>query len=238
VAAVAAWTTGLAVSVVGGEKDTPMSSRATKSVVKGTKPSSVGRAQEPILTLPSAGAWWDWLKIHHPDLTSVWLRIPKGSPSHTLTYAAAVETALAWGWIDSQKRALDESGWLQRFGPRNARSPWSRINREKAEALLKAGRLEPPGLAQVEKARIDGRWERAYHGARTATVPDDLAAALAQSPRAKTFFEDLDGPNRYAILWRIENAKQPETRARRIANFVSMCARGERLHAPRRRRKA
>lgn len=158
------------------------------------------------------------------------VRLAKKGAKGALTYAEALDVALAWGWIDSQKRALDANAWLQRFSPRQAKSPWSKINRAKAEALMAAGAMEPPGLAEVERARGDGRWERAYDGARTSVVPADLAAALARDVRARAFFESLDGANRYAILYRVQAAKRPETRAARIARFVAMCARRETIH--------
>ncbi len=139
--------------------------------------------------------------------------------------------------IDSQKRALDDSAWLQRFSPRTAKSPWSKINCQKAESLIAAGLMQPPGLAEVARAKRDGRWERAYDGARAATVPPDLAAALTRNARAHAFFEKLDGANRYAILYRVQTAKKPETRAARITRFVAMCARGETIH-PKAKKKA
>jgi uncharacterized protein YdeI (YjbR/CyaY-like superfamily) len=163
----------------------------------------------------------------------VLLRIPKKGAEGAISYAEALDVALAWGWIDSQKRALDANAWTQRFSPRTPKSPWSKINRAKAEALIAAGKMEPSGLAEVERARRDGRWERAYDGARTSGVPEDLAAALAKNARAKAFFEGLDGANRYAILYRVQTAKKAETRAQRIERFVGMCERGETLH-PRR----
>jgi uncharacterized protein YdeI (YjbR/CyaY-like superfamily) len=165
------------------------------------------------------------------------LRIAKTSVEGRarLTYVTALEAALAWGWIDGQKRALDAGAWLQRFTPRAPRSGWSKINRAKAEALIAAGRMAAPGLAEVERARRDGRWDRAYDGARTAAVPPDLARALACDAKARAFFETLDGANRYAILYRVQTAKRPETRARRIKTFVEMCARQEKLHPPRNR---
>ena len=150
-----------------------------------------------------------------------------------LTYASALDVALAWGWIDSQKQALDDTAWLQRFTPRTARSPWSKINRAKAEALIANGRMEAPGLAEVARAKSDGRWDRAYDGARTSTIPSDLAEAFARNPRARAFFETLDAANRYAILYRVTTAKRPETRAQRIATFVAMCAAHETIHPPR-----
>jgi uncharacterized protein YdeI (YjbR/CyaY-like superfamily) len=185
-----------------------------------------------ILAVATVHEWRAWLAVHHATSSGVFLRIPKQG---AFTYAQALEVALAWGWIDSQKKRLDATAWLQRFTPRSAKSPWSKINRAKAEALLAAGKLEAPGLAEVERAKHDGRWERAYDGARAATVPDDLAAALAKSARARKFFDELDGANRYAILYRVQTAKKAETRVARIAEFVAMCARGETIH-PRRPR--
>jgi uncharacterized protein YdeI (YjbR/CyaY-like superfamily) len=191
-----------------------------------------------ILELPSVEAWDAWLRENHDRSEGVFLRIPKKrGKENTLTYAAALEAALCWGWIDGQKRALDETAWLQRFTRRARRSPWSKINRTKAEALIASGRMQKPGLAEVERAKQDGRWERAYDGAKAATVPDDLAAALARNSRARAFFEGLDGANRYAILYRVATAKRPETRAQRIAKFVAMCAAHETLHPIRKTKK-
>jgi uncharacterized protein YdeI (YjbR/CyaY-like superfamily) len=195
---------------------------------------------EPVLDLERARDWAKWLAAHHASSTGVLLRIAKkrpasAGPAQGLTYSEALDVALAWGWIDSQKRALDASAWLQRFTPRAAQSPWSKLNRARAEALIAAGTMAPPGLAEVERARRDGRWKRAYDGARTSTVPADLATALARDDRARAFFEALDSANRYAILYRIQTAKKPETRAERIGRFVAMCGRHETLHPPRRR---
>lgn len=189
---------------------------------------------DAILDVATPAAWRAWLAKNHDRSAGVLLRIEKGGSQ--LTYAAALEVALAWGWIDSQKRALDERAWLQRFTRRTAKSPWSKINRAKAEALIAAGTMQPAGLAEVERARADGRWDRAYDGARQASVPPDLAAALAQLPGAAAFFSALDAANRYAILYRVQTAKKPETRAERIARFATMCARGETLHPPRKPR--
>jgi uncharacterized protein YdeI (YjbR/CyaY-like superfamily) len=187
---------------------------------------------EPTLTFSTVAEWDAWLAKHHGRSGAVLLRIPKRKGSD-LTYARALDAALSWGWIDSQKRALDVSAWLQRFSPRAARSPWSKINRTRAEALIASGAMKPAGLAEVERARADGRWARAYEGSRTAEVPADLAAALARNPRVRAFFDALDRANRYAILWRVQNAKKPETRARRIEQFVALCAAGKTLHATR-----
>jgi uncharacterized protein YdeI (YjbR/CyaY-like superfamily) len=201
---------------------------------KRAKPDA-GSDSEPILAFPDATGWRAWLAAHHGAARAVLLRIAKAGERRSITYAEALDAALTWGWIDGQKRALDGGAWLQRFTPRAARSPWSKRNREKAEALIAAGTMQPPGLAEVERARSDGRWERAYDGARTATVPDDLAAALARNARALAFFDALDGANRYAILYRVQTAKKAETRAQRIQSFVAMCARHETIHPPRRR---
>jgi uncharacterized protein YdeI (YjbR/CyaY-like superfamily) len=196
--------------------------------------SAAKKSREPILAFSSAAEWHTWLASHHGRFQAIQLRIAKMGARRSLTYAEALDVALAWGWIDSQKRALDANTWLQRFTPRRAKSPWSKINRTKAEALIAAGTMEPRGLAEVERAKRDGRWERAYDGARTSGVPPDLAAALARNARAQVFFDALDGANRYAILYRVQTAKKPETRAERIARLVAMCARHERIHPPRR----
>jgi uncharacterized protein YdeI (YjbR/CyaY-like superfamily) len=172
-----------------------------------------------------------WLRGHHDTSGGIWLRIAKkGSGLTTTTYDQALEVALAFGWIDGQKRPGDETYWLQGFTRRGPRSPWSRRNRDKAEALIEAGAMEPSGLAEVERARADGRWDRAYEGQRTAEPPPDLLEALERHPAAKDFFATLNSVNRYAILYRIQDAKRPETRARRIAKFVDMLERGEKLH--------
>lgn len=180
-----------------------------------------------------------WLKKNHATSDGLWLKIAKrGSNETSVTYPEAVEIALCWGWIDGQKKSLDDQHYLQRFTPRRARSVWSRINVNKVQALIDAGRMQAPGEAQVEAAKADGRWARAYDGARTSTVPEDLQAALEAEPAAKTFFASINASNRYAILWRIQTAARAETRARRIAQLVGMLARGETIHLFRPRAKA
>jgi len=192
---------------------------------------SMQMTENPTVAFPDAAAFSLWLASNHAVSSGVWLTISKkGAATASVTYAEAVEVALVWGWIDGQKAKLDDTRWLQRFTPRGARSMWSKINREKASALLAAGTMMPPGVAEVERAKQDGRWERAYDSPKNATVPADLAAALAESPRAQKFFGTLEARNRYAVLWRIQNAKKAETRARRIAQFVEMLAKGEKLH--------
>ena len=179
----------------------------------------------------SAKAFETWLKQHHATSAGLWLKIAKrGADEPSVTYPEAVEVALCWGWIDGQKKGLDEQYFLQRFTPRRARSVWSKVNVDKVEALIKEGRMQAPGLAQVEAAKADARWVRAYDGARTSLVPEDLIAALDAAPMAKAFFSTINAANRYAVLWRIQTAVKAETRARRIAQLVEMLARGETVH--------
>jgi uncharacterized protein YdeI (YjbR/CyaY-like superfamily) len=179
----------------------------------------------------SPAAFSAWLAKHHAKSEGIWLKLAKkASKAKSITYAEAVEVALIWGWIDGQKQSAEEGFWLQKVTPRGPRSIWSQINRKKALALIDAGRMQPPGLAQVERAKADGRWKAAYASHKTATVPPDLARALAKNARARKFFETLEAHNRYAVLWRIGQAKKPETRVARIAKFVSMLAKHEKLH--------
>ena len=179
----------------------------------------------------SARAFETWLKKHHASSDGLWLQIAKkGADAPSVTYPEAVEIALCWGWIDGQKKGLDDQHFLQRFTPRRARSIWSKINVDKVAALVEAGRMQPPGQVQIDAAKADGRWAQAYDSARTATMPDDLQAALDASPRAKAFFATVNASNRYAVLWRVQTAVKPEKRAKRIAQLVEMLARGEVVH--------
>jgi len=185
----------------------------------------------PILPFASAADWEAWLEAEHARAAGVWLRIAKKDAGiATVTYAEALDVALCFGWIDGQKRGFDAAWFLQRFTPRTPRSRWSKINTGHVERLIAAGRMRPAGLAHVEAARADGRWEAAYHGQRSAAVPPDLQAALDANPAAAAFFATLSGANRYAILYRVQDAKRPETRRRRIERFVAMLQRGETLH--------
>jgi uncharacterized protein YdeI (YjbR/CyaY-like superfamily) len=187
-------------------------------------------AVEPTL-FKTAKAFDAWLRKHHATSDGVWLKIAKkGAGEPSVTYPEAVEIALCWGWIDGQKKGLDDQHFLQRFTPRRARSIWSKINVAKVAALVEAGRMQPAGQAQIDAAKADGRWEGAYDGARTSIVPDDLQAALDANAKAKTFFATINASNRYAVLWRVQTAVKPETRANRIAQLVEMLARGEVLH--------
>jgi uncharacterized protein YdeI (YjbR/CyaY-like superfamily) len=184
-----------------------------------------------VVSFANAKDWSAWLASHHASSRGVWLKIAKKtSGSVSVTYAEAIEVALVWGWIDGQKGKFDQAWWLQKFTPRGSKSLWSKINRDKAIALIAAGKMMPPGLAEVERAKKDGRWDRAYEPQSAASLPDDLAKALADNPHAEKFFAKLEAHNRYAILWRVHNAKKPETRARRIAQFVEMLARGNKPH--------
>ncbi|WP_231402484.1 YdeI/OmpD-associated family protein [Caenimonas aquaedulcis] len=164
-----------------------------------------------------------------PD--GVWLEIGKAdAPEATLSYSEALEVALCYGWIDGQKKAQDASYWLQRFSPRRPRSIWSKVNRGRVEDLIAAGRMQPRGQAEIDRAKADGRWDAAYDSARTIQVPKDLQAALDAQPKAGAFFKTLDAANRYAVLWRVQTANKPETRARRIETLVAMLAKKEKIH--------
>ena len=185
----------------------------------------------PIVAFPSREAWATWLNEHHAVSTGLWLALrKKGASEPSLSYSDAVEVALCYGWIDGQAGKLDERFWLQRFTPRRPRSIWSRVNRDRALALIARGEMKPAGLREVERAQADGRWEVAYEPPSTMEVPDDLRQALAANPAAEAFFATLNRTNRYAILHRIQAAKKPETRARRIATFVAMLAEGKKLY--------
>ena len=185
----------------------------------------------PVISFASGTAWESWLEAEHASSPGVWLKIAKkGASVPTVSYADALDAALCFGWIDGQKGRLDDDHWLQRFTRRKPGSRWSRVNTEKAARLIEAGRMRPAGLAEVEQAKADGRWAAAYEPQSAITVPDDLAAELASNESAKAFFETLTGVNRYAILYRITSARRPETRARRIAQYVAMLAEHKKIY--------
>jgi uncharacterized protein YdeI (YjbR/CyaY-like superfamily) len=185
----------------------------------------------PILLFGTPADLEQWLEQNHAGSPGLWLKIAKkGSGVESVNYAQALELALCFGWIDSQKRGFDERFFLQRFTPRRPRGKWSLINREKAEALIASSAMRPAGLAEVEAAKADGRWEAAYAGQRTAKVPEDLQRELDRSDAAREFFATLDSANRYAILYRLQEAKKPETRERRLRKFIAMLERGEKIH--------
>jgi uncharacterized protein YdeI (YjbR/CyaY-like superfamily) len=185
----------------------------------------------PVLSFPTPAAFESWLAEHHASSPGIWLKIAKkGVAPPTASYQEALDVALAYGWIDGQKDKLDDDHWLQRFTPRKARSKWSKINCGKATELIAQGKMRPAGLREVERAKEDGRWDAAYAGQKTAEVPADLERALAEDPEAREFFATLNSVNRYAILYRIQDAKKPETRARRIEKLVAMLHAGEKIH--------
>jgi uncharacterized protein YdeI (YjbR/CyaY-like superfamily) len=185
----------------------------------------------PIVSFSSSAEWATWLAEEHATSPGVWLKLAKkGSGIASVTGAEALHVALCYGWIDGQGAALDEDYWLQRYTPRTARSKWSQKNREAALKLIESGEMQPEGLAEVKAAQADGRWAGAYASPRNITVPNDLQTALDANPVAKQRFQEVDGRNRYAILYRIHDAKKPETRQRRIAKYVTMLAMGETIY--------
>jgi uncharacterized protein YdeI (YjbR/CyaY-like superfamily) len=196
------------------------------------------RLELPTLSVADAAAFRDWLDANRDGSDGVWLVLAKKNTTDptSLTYAQGLEEALCQGWIDGQKRSRDATTFSQRFTPRRRTSQWSKRNVGIAERLIAERRMLPAGLAEIDQAKADGRWAAAYSGQAAATVPDDLAAALSANPAAEKMFAGLNGANRYAVLYRIENAKRADTRARRIDQFVEMLARGETIHPQQRAR--
>ncbi len=187
--------------------------------------------ERPTEELPDRAAWAQWLGRHHDSATEVWLKTAKkGTGVITVSHAEALEEAIRYGWIDGQRIAYDHTYFLQRFTPRGRKSKWSQVNRQTAQRLIDEGRMHPAGLAQVQAARRDGRWDDAYEPQSRATVPDDLQAALDRNPDAKAFFETLTGARRYAFLYRLHNVKRPENRARRIESYIELLGRRQTLH--------
>jgi uncharacterized protein YdeI (YjbR/CyaY-like superfamily) len=190
----------------------------------------VAKAEQPVLFFATPVELEAWIDEHGEESDGIWLKFAKkDSGIESVVYAEAVEIALSRGWIDGQAKRLDDHHYLQRFTPRRPRSKWSRINREKAERLIAEGRMRAGGLREIERAKEDGRWEDAYDSPSTATVPDDFQAALDAEPAAAEFFASLGSTKRYSFLYRITDAKRPETRAKRIAQYVELLARGETL---------
>jgi uncharacterized protein YdeI (YjbR/CyaY-like superfamily) len=185
----------------------------------------------PVALFRDKEEWTSWLDSHHATAAGVWLRIAKkGSALVSVSISEALDAALCYGWIDGQRNSLDADSYLQKFTPRRKRSVWSKINRENVARLIRSGAMRPAGMAAVEAAKADGRWERAYDSPGSSNVPADLETALQASPQAKAFFETLKSNNRYAILYRVQTAVKPETRARRIREFIDMLERGETLY--------
>jgi uncharacterized protein YdeI (YjbR/CyaY-like superfamily) len=184
----------------------------------------------PIRAFATVAAYERWL-ASHLDAPGIWVKIAKaGGASRSISYGEALDAAICFGWIDGQKASYDDTWWLQRFTPRRPGGRWSKINCAKAEALAESGRMRAPGQAEVDAARADGRWDTAYAGQRTAEIPPDLQAALDQSPTAAAFFGTLSKVNRYAFIYRIGSVKRPETRARKIAQYVEMLEAGQTIH--------
>jgi uncharacterized protein YdeI (YjbR/CyaY-like superfamily) len=191
----------------------------------------MGQDRSPKRLFGSKDDWARWLDERGGKSLGIWLQLAKrGSGLKSVSYKEALDVALCYGWIDGQKQSEDEQTWLQRFVPRSGRSVWSKINRERALALIASGEMKPAGVTAIECAKENGRWDTAYDSSSKATVPSDFQAALDASPRAKAFFVTLGGRNRYAMLWRIQTVKKAETRARKIQQFVEMLERGERIH--------
>jgi uncharacterized protein YdeI (YjbR/CyaY-like superfamily) len=185
----------------------------------------------PIIAFESEAAWEPWLDAHYADSEGLWLKIAKKDSGHaSVSYAEALDVALCFGWIDGQKGKFDEQFWLQKFTPRRAKSPWSRINQEKVAALIAAGRMREAGLKEIERAKADGRWDAAYDSQSRIAIPDDLQAALDANPEAKAFFDTLNSANRYAVLYRVTTAKKAETQEKRIEQLIAMLNAGEKLH--------
>jgi uncharacterized protein YdeI (YjbR/CyaY-like superfamily) len=186
---------------------------------------------DPVLPFDSPAAWEDWLAREHESQDGVWVKMAKkASGIPTVTHAEALDIALCYGWIDGQRKTFDDEWFIQRFTPSRRRSNWSKVNRNKVERLIAEGRMQAAGLREIERAKADGRWDAAYDPPSTATVPPDLQAALDANPAAAACFATLNSQNRFAILYRVQDAKRPETRARRIEKFVAMLAAGTTLY--------
>jgi len=186
----------------------------------------------PARLFKSKHDWAAWLEKNHRKSTGLWLRLAKkGSRLRSVTYQEALQVALCYGWIDGQKRPESNETWLQRFVSRSSKSIWSKINREKALALIVSGEMKAAGLEAIENAKKNARWDAAYDSPSKATVPSDFQAALDANPRAAAFFKTLDGANRYAVLWRIQTVKKAETRARKIVQLIEMLERKEKIHS-------
>jgi uncharacterized protein YdeI (YjbR/CyaY-like superfamily) len=194
------------------------------------------KPDDPVLPFETTAAFTRWLARQHAKATCVWIKYAKkGSGLPSITWTEAVDVALCYGWIDGQAKSVDERHYIQRFTPRGKTSVWSKINRDRVARLIDEGRMRAAGLAEVDRAKADGRWDAAYDSPKSAVVPDDLTRALARSTKAKAAFAKLDATNRYAILHRLQLVK-PATRAARIADYVTMLEAGKTLHPPKRKR--
>lgn len=194
----------------------------------------IARPDLPMLIFTSGEDFRSWLATHHRASAGIWIRLFKTkSGVASVTYAEALDAALCYGWIDGQKKALDAESWLQKFTPRRPKSIWSKKNREHVDRLENMGLMEPEGMAEVEAAKADGRWEQAYDSPGNMTVPPDFLQELARDKQAEAFFATLNRTNMYSISWRLQTAKKPETRQKRIREIVEMLSRGETFHAQR-----
>lgn len=190
-----------------------------------------GRAEWPLLLCNNQNDWEAWLAQNHHCSSGVKLQIAKkNSALQTVSYAEALDSALCYGWIDSRKESLDGDSWVQRFGPRGKNSIWSQVNKEKVQRLIEEVRMKPPGLQAIETAKINGRWEAAYAPQSRATLPVEMEAAFTEHPRAKEFYDTLNNQNKFAIHFRIQNAKKAETRARKVKELIRMLENGEKIH--------
>jgi uncharacterized protein YdeI (YjbR/CyaY-like superfamily) len=184
-----------------------------------------------VLPFKTAKAFGSWLQKNHAKSSSIWLQFfKKGSGIKTITYAEALDEALCWGWIDSQSKSFDDKSYLQRFGPRKTKSMWSKLNREHIARLTKEGRMQPAGLKEVASAKKDGRWDSAYDSPKNMQVPPDFLKALKKDKKTYAFFLTLNKANVYAIAWRLQTAKKPETRERRKKALLDMLAQSKKLH--------
>jgi uncharacterized protein YdeI (YjbR/CyaY-like superfamily) len=185
----------------------------------------------PIIVFETQQAWEEWLAEHYTDTAGIWLKLAKKEVGiSSVNYAEALEGALCYGWIDGQKASFDDIYWLQKFTPRRAKSIWSKVNCNKALALIADGRMQPAGMRQVELAKADGRWEAAYESQSKITIPADFQRELDNNLKAKEFFATLNSANRYAFLFRIQTAKKPETRTARISTFIEMLSNNQKIH--------
>jgi len=218
-------------SRAGGAKAKSAPTKSASGSGTKKKTAVTGSAPGSIRAFKTRKDFADWLEKNHKTSPALWVRIAKkSSGTKSLTYAEGVEVALCYGWIDAQKLPEDETAWLQRFMPRRPRSIWSKVNREKVKALIASGEMRPAGLEEIERAKKDGRWDDAYDSPSGATVPHDFEKELEEHPRAKAFFQTLSKANSYAILWRLQTAKKPETRSKRMRTFIAMLEKGETLH--------
>lgn len=190
------------------------------------------RQQLRIMQFKSSGSYRSWLKENHKKSSGIWIKIfKKDSNEISISYAEALDQSLCFGWIDGQKQKYDDHSWLQKFTPRRSKSSWSKVNVQHAERLIKSGEMTPAGLAVIEAAKSDGRWTKAYDSPGSAKVPDDFLKALENNKKAKTFFETLDKRNVYSIVYRLQTAKKPETREKRMKLILEMLKKGRKFHA-------